>query len=607
MKNKYNGLLVRGQNLELATDTGEQSKAGADEQPEKLSNTCFLVTAPKFQKVIMIKTFNDVSKDKSEETIVKSIENQFQALKSQHGLKPDDIVLVLLVKKLKESKEKLEKQLPKELQHEFGTNILKVLRDIDKTAPQNQSSRILNFVRDQKKRSDLQLSYQITKKEFHCGGEQKSNLQSKEEISILAETHFPKRKEKLVFVPDIDKICENLLYKTTSGGTWKEIEDWGSYYGEVTLFIQKYIVQLDMPTGVMLKSFCDKHFETVLDARSEVPGNFEIDWLYLGPNKIIAIEIGLSKSIFARCDHTASSDQLGSVKMIKSAVLNKFSQIFTKIFPRFHYIIHSLCRFYGKESDFTGILDRNFSVLTIFPNISKKKFKKVLKDVRNGKKEELKETRDLIKDNKKLLGCLHFAFKVDLKQNSSTNLFRLSEDLTLQSLETSFSQNFRPANLSSENEMLETIKNILSLSSLNFLRFESKEREKVDTSDIDDRYRTTFSFWKENQKSLTYNSLDFILSPEQHAILSDISDDMRCVVLRSEPGCGKTSLLLAKCQILAEGDEVSRIFYVVPDNRTILIDKLETIIAQCGCAALRDKIEIKRLHLSTKIEDLQIA
>ena len=579
------GLLVRGQKSEKATDT----------QPEKYSHACVLVPAPNFQKIIIIKTISDVSKQNSVELVINSLKDQFRALEEQYSLTKEDMVLVFWAEKnLKDCKQALEPACKKALKQSCFPKLWDFIKDRNQLAPiiydtasQNRNSAgISQFVRSQKKVTKQTL-YQITSKKFLCGGNDKCSFNNKDETHRVYEIYFSECRDKLVFVPDIDKICDSLLYKTTDDGELPKLCERASYYGEVTLFIQKYLSQLESPNGIMLKNYSSKHFETVLDENSDLPGKFETDWLYLGKDKITAIEIGLSESR----------------ENNKTAIQNKIRQVLTKTVPHFQLVIYSLCMLFDEklgESKFRTILGHSFSMLIIFPNISKKKFEEFFADERTN------ETKDLIKLNENVLGCIKFVFESDLQQNSSnqqnltneltSSLFKLSKNLTLEKLITPFSTIFT-CDKSADGEFLADINTVLALSSLNFLNFVSKE--KCDTTDRDDRYRQSQSFalWRKKKETLTYNEMDFILSPEQHAILANNSDKMKRVVFIGEPGCGKTSLLLAKCHILAERKEVDQIFYVVPDDREMFIEKLEEIIQQCGSEAVRRILRVKRINI----------
>ena len=571
------GLLVRGQKSEKATDL----------QPEKLSHACILIPAPDFQKVILIKTISDLSKTNSIELIVKSLKDQFSSLETK-GLLTGNFTLVLWAKNFSGCK-KVWKEVHTffngKCEFIFDKNQNKIENIAEQKTERKQGSPLIRKFVLQQKLSSLSLHYKITSKEFFCTGNEKCTFQNEDEIGRVFELYFSESKTKLVFVPDIDKICDSLLYKTTDDGKLRKISEWGSYYGEVTLFIQKYLSQLESPNGIMLKNYSSEHFETVLDENSELPGEFETDWLYLGSDKITAIEIGLSESR----------------ENNKTAIQNKIRQVLTKTLPHFQLVIYSLCMLFDEklgESKFRSILEQNFSMLIIFPNISKEKFEEFLAG------EIMNETKDLIKLNENVLGCLKFVFEADLQQNSSnqqnstnelnSSLFKLSINLTLEKLSTPFSTIFS-CDKSTNCEFLADINTVLALSSLNFLNFVSKE--KCDTTDIDDRYRQSQSFalWRKKKETLTYNEMDFILSPEQHAILANNSDEMRRVVFFGEAGCGKTSLLLAKCHILAERKEVDQILYVVPENRTMFIEKLEKIIQQCGSEAVRKILTVYRI------------
>ena len=173
------------------------------------------------------------------------------------------------------------------------------------------------------------------------------------------------------------------------------------------------------------------------------------------------------------------------------------------------------------------------------------------------------------------LGCLETTNWTNLESNDS----KFSKT-------TSFSDLFSSKS-SSQSELFREISVLITLSSLNAIKCSPNW---LSNRDVDERYRKSFTNWKPKQNNLTYTGQDFILSPEQHRVLSNA--DLSFLLISVEPGSGKTSLLLAKCQMLAEDDDVKIIFYLVNQRKVLFLDFLKRIIDKNGSDLLKKKISI---------------
>ena len=435
--------------------------------------------------------------------------------------------------------------------------------------------------------------YRLRTQKFLCGGGNEISLQQREETFELFDCYFKDRDKKLCFVPDIDLIWDNLLYKTTEDGKLMGLTETGSYQGEVVTFIRKYVSQLRSVNGIMLKSYSNKHFATILDETSIQPGEFETDWLYLGRDTIVAIEIGL-------CDTNTQSNN-----PCNQTVRNKLIQVLERTVPHFQSILYSLINSIDNENKdgAIGVCTKRFQVVVVFPNISFAQFQNALeclkKDTDNGqcKLFALNNYNETFW-HRNLFFALQpgadFLYKIDQNLTPTPIWQTLSNLLASETVFQSncfddCTSNDTASSSESTRQLLEFqyVSALITLSSLNFIDFwpdDPKDR------DLDKKYRKTFCNWKSKQDNLTYNGTDFILSPEQHRILAN--DKLAHLLITGEPGSGKTSLLLAKCQMLAEENQVQKILYLVRSTKTSFLKMLHTMIKQHGSELLKQKIEI---------------
>ena len=434
--------------------------------------------------------------------------------------------------------------------------------------------------------------YKLRTQKILCGGGNEISLHDKEEISELFDFYFKDRVSKLCFVPDIDLICDNLLYKTTEDGKLKGLAETGSYIGEVTNFICDYLSKQPSAKGIMLKNYSSKHFASLLDEISVHPGEFETDWLYIGKDTIVAVEIGLS-------DPEAKSNY-----SFYQTVKNKLIQVLERTIPHLQSIIYNLTKSLDDENkdNVIEIITKRLQVVVVLPNITAAQFQEALENL----KEELHNTQSklskLLKYNEKFWSQgLFFApqfgsyfFSIDKNLNpyliSQTGTDSSTSDVyshLFSELSPERISDFGSSKTENESQLFRDISALIVLSSLNFMKFWPDEKED---RDVDKRYQKSFSIWKSKQDNLTYNGNDFILSPEQHRILAN--DKLTRLLISGEPGSGKTSLLLAKCRLLAEHNEVQVIFFVVRKTKKQFLEFLRTMIKDHGSETLRRKLVI---------------
>ncbi|XP_063725104.1 uncharacterized protein LOC134853097 isoform X2 [Symsagittifera roscoffensis] len=352
----------------------------------------------------------------------------------------------------------------------------------------------------------------------------------------------------------------------------------------------------------MLKNYSNQHFVTLLSEDSVQPGEFETDWLYIGNEIIIAIEIGLSDTK----QQTKNSNC--------STISNKITQALKRTIPHFQAILFSLFAASEKQKTEKEIdfIMRVFKVVILLPNITFSQFQKAIDKLKA--KQGQTKLFNLLEFNEQFWstnlfivlqqdGQSEYVFRIDKNlalcsikrrpssdilgcHSNSTNWTNLESNDSRLSKTNSFSDLFTSKS-SSQSEIFREISALITLSSLNAIEL---SQDKLSNRDVDERYRKSFKNWKPKQNNLTYTGQDFILSPEQHRILSNA--DLSFLLISGEPGSGKTSLLLAKCQMLAEDDDVKIIYFLVNHRKVSFLDFLKGIIDKNGSDLLKKKMII---------------
>ena len=277
IESNLKGLVVRGQQKgQLDEGSGEVAS---------WTHGCLLIPSPHLNNVILIKSVSDLSKVDFIESTTKSITDQLSKIQSElsvssfgacTGLKI--IVFILLPKsaKGKDNLDALKSALTPEnltsdssnyftisveyaTEHNFATKISKLnsASNID-----GGTMKLLELYKG--KYSKIALRYELTKETFRNLSHQKCSFHEIENVVYLHNFYFPDRKQKLEMIPNINRIFDNLLYKTTEDGKIMEMNEAGLYLGEVYHFVSKIIGKYPSSSGVLLKNFTNRHFNTLL-------------------------------------------------------------------------------------------------------------------------------------------------------------------------------------------------------------------------------------------------------------------------------------------------------------------------------------------------------
>ena len=388
--NNFNGIFVR-----LPQQSVVKTDSQGEEVREKFSLGCIYIPAPNFDRIVVIKTVSDISRSKSLSIVGESVQNQmtylndllsrFKVNSTSSSQKVSLQFFITSPAKVTRSKEYEqfkssllsihksnslqmsqietnmefigEKQIESELKEHLKKSI----------APKGDCSEIVNYFANRDKSS----GYKLKTKKLKILNSEPSTFYDVDSVIKLFEFFFPDRLEKFYTVPELNQLEENMLYCTNEEGELGKLADYGTYMGEVDLFSKQLLSQSGL-SGVFLKSFSNKHLESIVDSNFLKPENFEFDWVYLGSDKIVVFEVGLSQ--------TPSEPW----RMIE----NKISQSLTKHIPHMQVILHSFQKAFGKDNAFdsdltTKILNEELIFCVYFPEMEEEVFIKEVEQIKN--------------------------------------------------------------------------------------------------------------------------------------------------------------------------------------------------------------------------------
>ena len=377
-------------------------------------------------------------------------------------------------------------------------------------------------------------------------------------------------------MPDIDRIPENLLYLTKEDGSRKNLPKTGPYLGEVKKFGEIFINHLGSSVGVLIKSYTSKHFNSVMRKSEDSICDFQIDWLYVGQQAFVPIEIGCSEM---------SADR-------NTSITNKLTQCVKTIIPTFQLILYFwFLEFHKSQTgDFESFFGKHFKLVLFLPDVSIEQFKEFSKALDKKKSKNIKQLWKLLQEQKSALKFINIVLtETEGESNKSSLCYVKAADLLDANNEMRKEvdiQDLFTFNLGSEDskDVFDYLSSIFCLSSLNFI--DSKlHTDSQWALDVDERYLDSFRLWRaknstvaEEIDSQIKSDLEtFILSPQQHAILQE-KEGMSHVFLYGEPGTGKTYMLLAKCSLLLETKQVEKILLAIPESKTWFREWIQPII-----------------------------
>ena len=385
------------------------------------------------------------------------------------------------------------------------------------------------------------------------------------------------------------------------------------------------MAKIEKSCGVLIRGFSNEHLKTIatLPEYSKIP-NFEIDWLYLGKEHIVAFEVGLSEN---------------PEKAKQSSVSNKLKQCLTKIIPQMQLI---LCSFWGlySKNDTTSIgdlLKNTLKVVVCLPNIKHDIFVSQITSI----KKEVTKTWDtncsselaLLVERNRAQVSNYLSFLVCnsssndlvwLKINDQLNVVKCDkpiDDLFDRKTDPSESVlcKFYDVEIGSEDSLatlkhtfIDYVSACLASAALSMSAFISDQNMRIEKAalDVDERYQKSFKVWRNKNFGENFDDhpqFNFVLSPQQHRILLDQS--ISHLILTGQPGTGKTLLLLAKCEQLASRKDFDRIFYFYDKNRRLFRKHLDSLVERSCSQELKSKLIIEGVaefqSISKKIKELE--
>ena len=597
------GLFVRGQ-----PDIYDSPATNVEKS--KLSYGCLFIPAPELKNIILLKTVSSFSHDDAALNITSSIVNQLDLLAGKLQSKwktsePKNIIKVDLLMCLPKDKKGGDKNnafkhvLSNELkcahyyqnffkiETTFGneSNMIAKVENLSKSKIRNGSE--MNCLIDLflTLNTHFKVIYTLTDENFRNLSFESCSFENVERVKYLFDFYFPECGEKLITVPDINRIFDNILYHTNSEGRLGHLSEYATYYGEVKLFVELLLSKLENPAGILLKGFTQNQFASLLSSSSIETSAFEIDWLYLTENVVMPIEVGLS-------DNPQKPVQ---------AIVNKITQCLIKIIPQFQLIFYSyLTKFNQINEDessrtFSEVIQNFLKIVVFLPNVSFFAFCVALKLIKDAVQNvDVRKANPAISNGFSLL-IQNYGFQLkDLTfivlDDSSKNLRLIKIDKHLNVLDVHYSihELFQP--ISEEScSFLGYLRALLSLASLTAVEDLTSGRREDTPIDVDERYRKFFSLWRKKHET-DLSSRNFILSPQQHRLLAETQKTH--LFITGQPGTGKTALLLAKCEQMALKEDVDSVFIVFNESDSILRRSIDAYIESQASEELRSKKEV---------------
>ncbi|XP_075255768.1 uncharacterized protein LOC142348340 isoform X2 [Convolutriloba macropyga] len=611
--NNFKGVCIR-----LPQQSVVKNDSQGNQVLEKISLGCLYVPAPNFDRIVVIKNVNDLSRSISVPNITESVNHQLiylngviSQIKANFRPSSDKTLLQCFINSPA-------KVIKSKNYNDLQSSIQSVVADNDSHLKHLQIE--LEFTKEKKIASVLQgrleslisgdcfeitrylvhlhrnACYQLKSEEVKFLNSEPSNFYDIDKVIEMFKFFFPDRLEKFYTVPELNQLEENMLYCTTEEGELGKLADYGAYMGEIKLFSEQLLSQHQKElTGVFLKSFSNKHLESIVDSNFLKPENFEFDWVYLGSDKIVVFEVGLSE--------TPSEPW----RMIQ----NKITQSLTKHIPQMQLIMHSIQMAIGEthnsHSDLLrSNLTKKWKLCIHFPQLNEQMFRLEFETIKNrvatignplstqlGNYAE-QFLRLLIEQKSELINNLLFL----ISENSTNSLKLLEVDLSFELTDSSMSlQNLLGvATNRSQNKSFDYACSLLTIASLNYLKLRDGDKKSRTPMDVDKRYRHSFLKWVKNRDKYTAEGIilsdtfKFILSPQQHRILRE--KDISHLIITGQPGSGKTTLLLAKCEQICSSPDVQKILFLYDGEKILFRNYLDKLVGTNCSEAMRRKLTV---------------
>ena len=624
MNSNKNGLIVRRQPDELSHLYCNGAAQG-----------CIYIPAPNLSKVIIIKNAFNVFDDGFLDKLIEPLSCQLQCIqkilstiKSKKQVEPRNklkIEVLVPVRRMKQKEaEKNQAKAEKQRTALFEKN-KKIIEDnfrrdnkfqnlqinsylfddnqLDGKLPDSAESTqkqpdqlVLELCSFYKENLDQEEVYEMTKEEQKFESRQTSSFQNIEMVGWLFDKYFPDRHKQWATIPHINQFGDSKLY---SEGNDHESR---VYTGEVDKFTEVFGKIAKHSTGIFVREFAKEHLEAILDTNKLKPEIFEIDWLYLGAQKLVAFEIGQSENP----DNPIS------------AIDNKIKQSLTRTVPHMQLILYSIFQWYCQNgpgdpmlSNFEQVLEL-FQCIVYITNVPFEKFKLRIDEFtefaeeqrRAGKvptkrmKKSSNELFQLLTNNKQQLSrFVKFLFVEETsKTGPQLNLVWINENFEIKSADYSVENLFQFDKKAAENEFLKYASALISFSALSAIKLDDTIKRDDTPLDLDRKYmNASKNYTNKNKDTCDSAANRLILSPQQHGILSN--KKKKYLLITGQPGTGKSTLLLAKSEQMALDETVKKIFFLYGRSRRLYGKYIKKCIDKNGSNELKAKLEIADLSL----------
>ena len=596
------GLLVT-KRIPMNTDSGELSTVDQVES-KKISHGCMFIPAPLSDKVIILKTVTHLSTDEAVTQITHSISDQLQCLDrtveqilAKTKVSKFNVQLFVCHSGRVQNSPEFERLKLNCVDLENEPRFVNFNVAIDFTDDKELNEKILTCVERGTAKSDVipklilhcdatleQCFYQLSAQPLKLLSSEPATFEQIDKLIELFDFYFPDRHKKLLSIPHFNRIEDHMLNAYTPEGKLGNFADYAGYLGEVRLVSEKLLANLENPRGILLKNYSNQHLETILNREHFVPQQFEIDWLYLGQNQIIAIEVGMSEE----------------PQKPRTCIRNKIDQMIEKILPQMQLILYSFGKSYHKgEKEHLGNFSINsveslHKVIVFLPEVDCATLTNEIKRIcqsgqSSSKKKKMtseqaadQKRKNMLQQNGQFLNIIFFLVE-DRSSKNQLRFLHLSEDLQVMPTKGSIQDIFNNSLPGVENQLFSYICTLFSFSRLNCIG--NLEIESIDGEALEVDQRFLQPLAKGTERDATFPAM--ILSPQQHRILSDLNKTH--LIITGHPGTGKTILLLSKCEQLAADDSVKKIIFIYGEYREQFRKYLERICNSCWSTETRNK------------------
>ena len=594
-KYQFKGLVVCKQPTEVLEKVANETGSA-----ENSSQGCLYIPAPYFDRIIVIKSVSDLSRSDATQTIINSCLHQLLSIKyvvTQANVRSPPEVHLFLCHPSKLTKSEKIAEIEKELTS--GSRFPQIELRVDSFEESLLKQRVEKLISTSKLRHGMPSKivqyyldnsqdvsgYLIKTEEMKLLNSELSSLHDVDRVTEVLDFHFPDRRTKLQSIPHINQIEDNMLYCVTEEGELGRLCEYGSYMGEIQIFCQQLLRKLEEPTGILLKSFSQKHLESIINSGHIKPKEFQMDWVYLGSGKIVVFEVGLSED----------------PKNPWQTFQNKVSQSLTKHLPQMQLIMCSVWQlFHGSDKRLSpDYLKQILQVCIYCPQLKTESLAQMAQNIKSilapGDKtaSERKFGAILMTQKQNLLDYITFLVSDDTEKGLC--LFKLDSNFELIPYDTTPQQTIFENSGKTEDKYIDYLSTLLIIASLNSVHTQGREASDSCALVVDQRYRRSFQKWLTRDKSTSASqtvNIDFqiVLSPQQHKILSD--DYKTHLIITGQPGTGKTSLLLAKCKIMLENDSIEQILFIYDERKTHFRKLLDKFLKAMFHGILYSKLNI---------------